>query len=393
MKVLIRASSEPQVVGESYTGTSATWDATLKTMSIPLFKDYVYALQSPSVEIVSESDFERGTGIYKDFYYKTTIWEMTNLPAGFESVIKQTLEKSKNKPDTNVRITYNGDIAGYNHVFYTMGAADKKGVLQAISEIYARIVRYTSDDLVGESGPVERYIVVDKSGKQVSDTDFLTEEAAEEWRNDAIEVCLPQFKADSVYERYNRVEIKSTIDITSSKNIQAGIYDEEEDASEYDDYMNSTYTDEQLSDKEAKRIEKFERLYPNTYKYVSTHGIGPGSLPKDVQVLTTADLSGGKCVIYLNRPLTTKELNYYDIRSETGIRGASYKGSDVKRWNDNQAIDYYGYALRWDIGEKVYHIYKPSPDSTSLGTAETEREAFEIIDVDRGVSSAEIVTL
>ena len=52
------------------------------------------------------------------------------------------------------------------------------------------------------------------------------------------------------------------------------------------------------------------------YRYITKHGVGPGTLPKDVELLNWEDLPNYKTAIYLDRPLTVKELEYYDIYPE-----------------------------------------------------------------------------
>ena len=53
------------------------------------------------------------------------------------------------------------------------------------------------------------------------------------------------------------------------------------------------------------------------YRYYTKHGIGPGTLPKDVKLLDWKDLDNNMTEIWLDRFLTTRELNYYDIYPET----------------------------------------------------------------------------
>lgn len=55
------------------------------------------------------------------------------------------------------------------------------------------------------------------------------------------------------------------------------------------------------------------------YLYLTKHGVGPGTLPKDVKLLKYKDLSEYITAIWLDRFLTTKELDYYDIYPETGM--------------------------------------------------------------------------
>lgn len=52
------------------------------------------------------------------------------------------------------------------------------------------------------------------------------------------------------------------------------------------------------------------------YKYVLKHGLGPGTLPKDVTIGKVED-GDYYDIVYLDRPLTKEELKFYDIPSET----------------------------------------------------------------------------
>ena len=51
------------------------------------------------------------------------------------------------------------------------------------------------------------------------------------------------------------------------------------------------------------------------FRYITNHGIGPGTLPDGVYI-RSEDLEHGKTAIYLNRPLTAEELEKYDIKPE-----------------------------------------------------------------------------
>lgn len=57
----------------------------------------------------------------------------------------------------------------------------------------------------------------------------------------------------------------------------------------------------------------------NGYLYIFKHGIGPGTLPKDVTVTKEKSLPNGYTAVWLDRFLTTSELKQYDIPSETDI--------------------------------------------------------------------------
>lgn len=49
------------------------------------------------------------------------------------------------------------------------------------------------------------------------------------------------------------------------------------------------------------------------YKYITIHGLG-GSCPTDLKEFKC--LPDGKTELYFERPLTAKELNFYDIKDE-----------------------------------------------------------------------------
>jgi hypothetical protein len=69
--------------------------------------------------------------------------------------------------------------------------------------------------------------------------------------------------------------------------------------------------------------------YPGEgYRYLTKHGIGPGTLPKDVTLLKVEDLPNWYTAIYLDRFLTKEELEYYDIypewiQDESDIHGSA----------------------------------------------------------------------
>ena len=71
------------------------------------------------------------------------------------------------------------------------------------------------------------------------------------------------------------------------------------------------------------------------YLYIFKHGIGPGTLPKDVTVIRSKDLPNYYTAVWLDRFLTADELKQYDIPSETRINelldriGYCQKGKDV----------------------------------------------------------------
>lgn len=81
------------------------------------------------------------------------------------------------------------------------------------------------------------------------------------------------------------------------------------------------------------------------YLYIFKHGIGPGTLPKDVEIIKTKDLPNYYTAVWLNDFLTTDELKKYDIPSETRINellgriGYCQKNGDVVPCDDVEACD------------------------------------------------------
>lgn len=84
---------------------------------------------------------------------------------------------------------------------------------------------------------------------------------------------------------------------------------------------------------------------PNSYLYIFKHGIGPGTIPSDVQVVKTKDLPDGYTAVWLNRFLTYDELKQYDIPSETRINellgriGYCQKDGDAVPCDEVEACD------------------------------------------------------
>lgn len=52
------------------------------------------------------------------------------------------------------------------------------------------------------------------------------------------------------------------------------------------------------------------------YRYLTKHGLGPGTLPKDVKLVKWEDLDNYYTAIWTDRFLTTDELKEYDIYPE-----------------------------------------------------------------------------
>lgn len=71
------------------------------------------------------------------------------------------------------------------------------------------------------------------------------------------------------------------------------------------------------------------------YLYFTKHGIGPGTLPNDVSLEKVIDMDNYMTAIYVNRPLTSDELNYYDIYPETSDKHKYYMKELEKQLNES----------------------------------------------------------
>lgn len=71
---------------------------------------------------------------------------------------------------------------------------------------------------------------------------------------------------------------------------------------------------------EIKNKQKASSL--GKYKYYTKHGMGPGTVPKDVEISNIKDYDDGMTSFETNRPLSSKELSFYSIENE--IKNAVY---------------------------------------------------------------------
>ena len=86
----------------------------------------------------------------------------------------------------------------------------------------------------------------------------------------------------------------------------------------------------------------------NGYLYFTKHGVGPGTLPKDVKLIDWRDVDDNITAIWLDRFLTTKELNQYDIYPETSDQHKMYS----KKLNSCTIT-----ASRPDNSYQHYYVY------------------------------------
>lgn len=103
------------------------------------------------------------------------------------------------------------------------------------------------------------------------------------------------------------------------------------------------------------------------YRYIATHAIGPGTLPKDVKVFKTEDINGGKIAMYISRPLTSEELKQYDIKPEWIQEDSSYRRYKVSFFVDTDSMN------NMEIEEKVNELLKGSGLASTDETIDVEK--------------------
>lgn len=102
-----------------------------------------------------------------------------------------------------------------------------------------------------------------------------------------------------------------------------------------------------IREKASKRVAEAD-IKEKGYEYYSRHGLGPGTLPKDVNTGGTGENENGWTKFKTDRPLTSEELKKYDIQSET-------KNSEIKSNNDR---------INDTLRKKAYQKYmKEHPNS------------------------------
>lgn len=122
-----------------------------------------------------------------------------------------------------------------------------------------------------------------------------------------------------------------------------------EDNAEYDE---SSLKEAETSEAMQKIADK--QMPEGGYRYIATHAIGPGTLPKDVKVFKTEDINGGKIAMYTSRPLTSEELKQYDIKPEWVQEDNSYRRYKVSFFVDTDSMN------NMEIEEKVNELLKGS---------------------------------
>ena len=124
--------------------------------------------------------------------------------------------------------------------------------------------------------------------------------------------------------------------------------------------------------KEAETPEAMQKIADKQmpkggYRYITTHGIGPGTLPKDGEVFKTEDINGGKIAMYISRPLTSEELKQYDIKPEWIQEDSSYRRYKVSFFVDTDSMN------NMEIEEKLNDILKGSGLASADETIDVEK--------------------
>ena len=133
---------------------------------------------------------------------------------------------------------------------------------------------------------------------------------------------------------------------------------------------NAEYDESSL--KEAETPEAMQKIADKQmpeggYRYITTHGIGPGTLPKDVRVFKTEDIRGGRIAMYISRPLTSEELKQYDIKPEWIQEDSSYRRYKVSFFVDTDSMN------NMEIEEKVNELLKGSGLASADETIDVEK--------------------
>ena len=113
---------------------------------------------------------------------------------------------------------------------------------------------------------------------------------------------LSENELKDIYDKYNTSNVEELAELISDNDLVALGYKVEEKLSE---------------------SEEDPRKKHGPYRYITKHGIGPGTLPKDVNLVKWEDLDNYKTAIWTDRFLTTKELEDYDIYPENIQEGYS----------------------------------------------------------------------
>lgn len=132
--------------------------------------------------------------------------------------------------------------------------------------------------------------------------------------------------------------------------------------------------------KEENKIK--ESLKNKKYVYILRHGFGPGTVPKTVDIIDFEDLDNGKTKVWLDRPLTKEELDYYDIDDRVEESLKNKKNTPERYEADSDG----GYTI-WsasDLAKEQIPLVRIKIDDNgdyyaeAVGDDEFDKESFKI---------------
>lgn len=78
----------------------------------------------------------------------------------------------------------------------------------------------------------------------------------------------------------------------------------------------NTYMTGMLAQGTNEALEEAFDKEPHEFWYYTKHGLGPGTVPRDVEILDVYEDDNWGTYIKLDKVLTTDELNYYDLKEK-----------------------------------------------------------------------------
>lgn len=132
--------------------------------------------------------------------------------------------------------------------------------------------------------------------------------------------------------------------------------------------------------KEENKVK--ESLNDKKYVYILRHGFGPGTVPKTVDIIDFEDLDNGKTKVWLDRPLTKEELDYYDIDDKVEESLKNKKNTPERYEADSDG----GYTI-WsasDLAKEQIPLVRIKIDDNgdyyaeAVGDDEFDKESFKI---------------
>lgn len=132
--------------------------------------------------------------------------------------------------------------------------------------------------------------------------------------------------------------------------------------------------------KEENKVK--ESLNNKKYVYILRHGFGLGTVPKTVDIIDFEDLDNGKIKVWLDRPLTKEELDYYDIDDKVEESLKNKKNTPERYEADSDG----GYTI-WsasDLAKEQIPLVRIKIDDNgdyyaeAVGDDEFDKESFKI---------------